>query len=132
MGTHIHGSYGNWTDSRLVSPTTTLPSVAGVGVEEVHLRFMNWFNYGAMDYGQVQVQVWDAAGAAWGAWGNVGASVSSHYSDWSLKDVDLTAYAGETVRIAFFHVATRQYSNVADESTGWYIDDISILFIPGP
>ncbi|MDA3787937.1 MAG: PKD domain-containing protein, partial [Desulfobacula sp.] len=38
--------------------------------------------------------------------------------------VDLSAYANQKIRIAFYHVAGRDYYNHASESTGWYIDDV--------
>ena len=122
-GTELDGNYGPYTDSRLISPTMTLSTVTGA--EEIHLRFRNWFSYAASDSGQVQVQVWNAGTSTWGTWVDEGTAVADT-SGWSLKDVDLTAYAGETVRIGFFHVAGRALSYVADESTGWYIDDVSV------
>ena len=47
-----------------------------------------------------------------------GAVVANSSGGWSLKDVDLTAYSGERVRIGFLHSAGT--SNV---SPGWYVDD---------
>ena len=52
----------------------------------------------------------------------MGAQVSSTSGGWSLDDVILTAYAGETVRIAFLHFA----NDVSTNSTGWYVDDVGI------
>ena len=63
----------------------------------------------------------DVVSKNWGAWENVGVVVT-HNSDWTLKDVDLTANAGEKVRFAFLHVDNYSY-----RSTGWYIDDIQII-----
>ena len=123
-GTELNGNYGADTDSRLVSPTIQLPSVTGF--EEVHLRFQNWFSYASADYGQVQVSVKDPVTLVWGAWVNVGTSVANT-SGWSLKDVDLTAYAGKAVRIAFYHIAgCANYCSDWSVSTGWYIDDVVI------
>jgi hypothetical protein len=97
------------------------------GLEELHLRFQNWFSYSTADSGQVQVSVWDNVAETWGSWVNEGAAVVNT-SGWSLKDVDLTAYAGETVRIAFYHTAGRTCCpEFASESTGWYIDDIELV-----
>ena len=118
-GTVLNSTYPTYTGSSLVSPTTTLPGV--VGLEELHLRFQNWFSYGNSDYGQVYVQVWDAATSTWGAGIAVGTAVSTGSGGWSLKDVLLTAYAGETVRILFYH-----YSDFANVGAGWYIDNIVI------
>ncbi len=58
-GTVLDGNYPPDTDSRLISYHVVLPAVTGY--EEIHLRFMNWFSYfDSIDWGQVQVQVWDA------------------------------------------------------------------------
>jgi hypothetical protein len=58
---------------------------------------------------------------------NVGDAVVDDSGGWSLKDVDLTSYAGETIRIGFFHTAVRNVYGTPSESSGWYIDDIQIL-----
>ena len=119
-GTVLGGNYPVRTDSRLISPTLSLPSVAGA--MEVHLRFQQWFSYGSAAGGRVQVSVWD--GSTWGAWVDEGASIENHSGDWSLKDIDLTAYAGETVRLAFYHTA-----DILTPSKGWYVDAIEIISV---
>ena len=125
-GTILDGDYEPNTDSRLVSPTIDLPTLSLVG-EELHLRFWTWFRYSYSDFGQVQIQVWDYATSTWGDWVDEGIPVVD-ISDWSLKDVDLTVYAGETVRIGFYHEAVDNPGiSTADVSTGWYIDDMSIV-----
>ena len=122
--THLNSNYHPDTDSQLTSATFQLPTA--VGAEEVHLRFQQWFSYVGGDYGQVQISVQDELTGAWGGWTNVGTSIVNT-SGWSLKDVELTAYAGETVRIAFYHTASRPCCSSSNyESTGWYIDDVEI------
>ncbi|MCP4995683.1 MAG: hypothetical protein GY934_18190, partial [Gammaproteobacteria bacterium] len=130
VGTVIDGSYDAFTDSRLISATTTLPAVTGN--EEIHLRFYNWFNYGDYDSGQVQISVWDPITSTWGAWTDEGiavsnSSVSNYSGGWTLKAVELTAYQGETVRLGFLHSAARSPSYTASEAPGWFIDDIEIV-----
>ena len=48
-------------------------------------------------------------------------------SGWSPVSVDLTAYAGQLVKLAFFH---EEYDNTAwggdEQAPGWYIDDVQI------
>ena len=123
-GTVLDGNYPANTDSRLVSATTELPTVSGP--EGVYLRFQHWFSYSSLDSGQVQVQVWDPVAETWGDWNNAGAPVTGA-SDWTLKgDVDLTAFAGQVVRLGFLHTAARDAFNRPSESTGWYIDDVGI------
>jgi len=53
--------------------------------------------------------VWNSATSTWGAWVSEGAAITNVSAVWSLKDVDLTAFAGEVIRV------------------GWYIDDLSIV-----
>ena len=119
-GTVLDGSYPANTDSRLVSATMQLPTVAGD--DEVHLRFQQWFSYANDgDAGQVQISVWDPVLLAWGSWVSEGTLVANVSGGWSLKDVDLTAYAGETVRLGFLHG-----SGAFTVNSGWYIDDITI------
>ncbi len=124
-GTVLDANYPAYTDSRLISPAIQLTSITGN--EEIHLRFRHWFSYSTYDSGQVQISVWDAATSTWGAWTNKGTAVVST-SAWTLKDVELTAYAGETIRLGFYHTAQRSpTSSYVSESTGWYIDDIEIV-----
>jgi len=118
-GTILDGVYADATNSRLVSATMQLPTVGAI--EEIHLRFQNWFSYETGDSGQVQVSVWDANTSSWGNWLSEGDALSGS-SEWSVKDVGLTAYAGETVRIGFLHTESS-----IGVSTGWYIDDIEIV-----
>ena len=64
------------------------------------------------------------AGGAFGPWEAIGSAVANQSGGWSLKDVDLTPYAAETVRIGFNH-QTNDFNNRV--GSGWYIDDIQIL-----
>jgi len=122
-GTELDSTHDPNTDSRLVSPSVTLPGV--VGDEEVHLRFMSWFSSSSFDYAQVQVSSLDPATGTWSGWVDVGQSIADT-SSWSLKDVDLTSYAGQKVRLAFYHSANYSSYGCSGTSTGWYIDDVEI------
>ena len=127
-GTVLAGNYDAYTDSRLLSPlipNIDLPAVAAG--EEIWLRFWNWFSYSSYDSGQVQISVYDAGSGTWGAWESLGTAVVDTSGAWSLKGVDLTAYAGEQVRIGFLHVADRPPYTSASESSGWYIDDLQVI-----
>ena len=125
-GTVLNSSYHAWTDSRLVSATFQLPAVSAA--EELHLRFMQWFSYSSYDSGQVQIQVQDEATGEWEDWQDIGPSMVNT-SPWSLMDIEITAYAGETVRLGFYHTAHRSPSYSGSESTGWYIDEINASII---
>ncbi len=74
--------------------------------------------------GQVQVSVHDEAAGTWSAWATVGTAVSRTSPVWSPFDVDLTAYAGKTIKLAFYNYV---YPYPAAGAPGWYMDDIQIL-----
>ena len=116
-GTNLTGNYPSDTDSRLISPSVMLPAVSGD--EEIHLRFWHWFSY-SDDEGHVQVSVYN--GSDWGEWEPVGIPIQYSSEYWSLADRDITQYAGEKIRIAFYHTVDWSY-----ESTGWYIDNVEII-----
>ena len=118
--TVLNGNYPRHTDSRLISPSFWLPEVNGD--EELCFRFWHWFSYGD-DYGKLQISIQDELTGVWSAWGDIATSGPLyHYSDWSPKSIDITAYAGQKVRIAFYHTADDYY-----EYPGWYIDDVEVI-----
>jgi bacillopeptidase F (M6 metalloprotease family) len=88
------------------------------------LRFWNWFEYNASafhsDSGQVQISVRDESGA-FQDWANEGTRVISQSGGWTQKNVDLTTYAGETVRLGFLHRAP------IGGRRGWFVDDIEFV-----
>ncbi|MFH2049610.1 MAG: choice-of-anchor J domain-containing protein, partial [bacterium] len=123
VGTVLSGSYHANTDSRLISPEQTLPTATED--ERVELRFWTWYSYSSGDNGYVQVSTWD--GAEWSSWTNLATrATASSYSNWSREAVDLTFYAGQTVRLAFYHTASNTDYYNPDESHGWFIDEVEI------
>jgi len=126
-GTVLNNNYPAYTDSRLMYSVPLLPDLElpeVIGAEELHLRFWHWFSYSSYDYGYIQIQVQDGSD-----WKNVpGAiTVSGVYAEWTLRDVDLTPYAGQTIKIGFYHTADRDSWGHVSESSGWYIDDIEVV-----
>ncbi len=122
-GTVLNGSYYDYTDSRLISPTVALEEISGE--EELHFQFFQWFSYASGDHGQVQISLYDEVDG-WSDWENISNQVGFHYSElWTLKSIDISAYAGKKVRFSFFHTAD---SN-GHTHYGWYIDDIEIVKI---
>ena len=107
-------NYLAYTDSRIISPEIQLPGTTSY--EELHLRFWHRFSYSTNDVGYVQIQVYDGA---WSAWTSISNAVLQESAIWTQMDIDLTAYANQMIRIAFFHSASPPY-----ESDGWRIDDI--------
>ena len=89
------------------------------------VRFWHWFSYAANDSGQVQIAVYDNTTGAWSDWANIGNPIVNNSSVWTPFDFDITAYAGKKIRIAFYHTAAF-WGEPGSESTGWYIDDITI------
>ncbi|MGD9159533.1 MAG: PASTA domain-containing protein, partial [Desulfobacteraceae bacterium] len=86
VGTVIGGNYPNYTDSRLISPSITLPSASGD--EEVHLRFWQSFSIYAYDVsysqdrGYVQISTYDEVDG-WSAWQSVGTLLQDYSQGWS-------------------------------------------------
>jgi hypothetical protein len=123
-GTVCGGNYPRYTDSRLISPEIDLTGVVPIGDEEIVLRFWHWFYYyNGADYGVVQISVYDAAAESWKPWADIGGRFTPASSVWSLRSIDLTAYAGEKVKIAFFHTDNGD----TGVRSGWYVDDVVIL-----
>ena len=101
-GTLLDANYFSDTDSRLISPTIALPTLVNSD-EEIWLEFWHWFDYGLCDSGVVQYQERNPDGT-WSAWANA-SYPAQNQSDWSREGVNLTPYAGKTIRLAFFHQA---------------------------
>ena len=130
-GTVLNGDYPFDTNSRFISPTILLPAVSGA--DEIHLRFWHWFSYSdvisntlggpAYDAGLMEISVYDEDSHIWSNFSSISTPVRNASSDWTLKDVDLTAYASKRVRVAFNHAP---YGSTPNVSSGWYIDDVEI------
>jgi RHS repeat-associated protein len=114
-GTVLDGHYPQHTDSRLIAPPTTLPTVSGS--EGVYLRFWQWFTY-SDDYGAVELSVYDPATQAWSDWQRL-AEVDGAAAVWSPLQLDVSAFAGRQVRLSFLHLGG-YYTNA-----GWFLDDIA-------
>src|SRR6185295_18659912 len=104
------------------SPAVVLPSV-GAG-EVLQLRYWEWFSYACYDSGTVQISVANPTNGQWGGWVDLH-SVADVSAVWSPERLDISTYAGQRVRFAFYHVATRDCCS-ASESSGWYVDDLEI------
>jgi bacillopeptidase F (M6 metalloprotease family) len=112
--TVLAGNYAGGVDSKLISPIFAVPAAN----QNPRLRFWHWFStQSGPDYGKVQIKV-----AGNSTWIDIGSTYSgSGSSIWTYPSIDLSAYAGQNVQIAFlFH------SDGSVESSGWYIDDISV------
>jgi len=114
-GTDLDGFYPINVDASLTSDWVTLP-------ENPQLRFWHWYSIDELGwegaYGAVEITT---DGDSW-------ASLSSYAgasSDWVSETVDLSGWAGQTIKIRF-----RLWSEKADivlfYYAGWYIDDVAI------
>ncbi len=122
--TKLDDNYVDNNESRLISPYIQLPSI-GVD-EEIHLRFQHWASFGSYDAGRVQIS-YETAPGEWSAWETL-ASYSNSSGAWAYPVVDLTSYAGEKIRIAFWidqgNSGWPNYHSYV--GLGWYIDDVLI------
>jgi hypothetical protein len=82
--------------------------------------------------------VYDEAAGTWSAWTTLSIStvststVTTSYSwTWRHGRVNLTPYAGQRVRVGFYHEDNTELDwagrNIHAESAGWYIDDVEVL-----
>jgi len=110
----LDGNYPGNASTRLIRHTTfVVPNVS----ENPRLRFWHWYSVSSDDEAVVQIRV---SGGEW-------ETISEIYNNtsggvWTYPMIDLSAYSGSTVEIAFYFK-----SGTYNSSTGWYIDDISIL-----
>ena len=114
--TVLAGNYAAYSDSRFISPPFVVPAAGSSPA----LRFWHWFSFAGQYYDEGSYG-WVEAKSGTNAW----QSLSSHYTGnsgaWTQPYFDLSPYAGQSLQIAFhFHSASLI-------SSGWYIDDLSIL-----
>jgi hypothetical protein len=117
-GTILAGNYPSDANTRLISPEISLTPKPGMGPE---LYFWHWFllnewSASGPDEGSVQIKVKGDT-----IWQTLAGPFSGSSPVWSQVYVDLSAYAGSTVRVGFYFT-----SSWADEDCGWYIDDVRI------
>ena len=117
---------GNYTDGR-TSRVVSVPFVVPAATASPRLRFWHWFDFNdsehrSLDRGCVQVSSdgggsWvDLSGGYTGTCGNI----------WSRASLDLMAYAGKEVRVAFNFESHRAANGDEGVACGWYIDEVTI------
>ena len=114
--TGLTANYTSGMNSRLIRiQTFTIPAAN----QYPRLRFWHWYNFGSTffggDYGVVEVQV------GTNAWQVVSPQYSGLSGDWTYASVDLSTFAGQTVRLAFHAYGAN------NTDPGWYVDDISVI-----
>ncbi len=123
-GTYLSGDYTPTTETRLISPSFTVPGAS----EDPKLEFYHWFAFSYSDYGNVQIRIKDST-----EWKVASSNFTESSSDtWTRSLVFLDEYANRTIQIAFFFNATDYNGGIygTDVDHGWYIDAISFIGIP--
>ncbi|MBI4326999.1 MAG: choice-of-anchor J domain-containing protein [Chloroflexi bacterium] len=107
--TVLSGNYGTAADTRLMSPSFMVPPAAA----NPRLRFWHWFDVGRFDGGFVEIRI------GTNTWQTISPTYTGTSSGaWTRPSLDLSAFAGQTVQIAFRFQAG--YGNYSDDiSTGW-------------
>ncbi|MEX2591738.1 MAG: carboxypeptidase regulatory-like domain-containing protein [Anditalea sp.] len=113
-GTVLGGDYSDNANTRLISPSISLPGVQSG--EKIQLKFWHWYLFASGDKGLVQVSV---DGGEWETVSDPDFDGSSPV--WTQHVIDLSEYGDSNVRIAFYFT-----SNGAWINNGWYVDDVSV------
>jgi hypothetical protein len=115
-GTVLSGNYSWNMDTRLISPLFTVPTISSP-----KLSFWQWYSFvNAGGYVEIKAGTnrWQTISVTNMSSGS--ASVTS--GGWINTAIDLSAYVGQTVQIAFhFFSGGSGWGN----APGWYIDDIT-------
>ena len=114
-GTVLGGNYPSSANTRFISPEISLPTISGN--EKNILKFWNWFSTeDCCDMGTVQITT-DGE-----TWIDISTFISGAGLVWTQQMIDISNYAGSTIRIAFFF-SSNSGSTIG---SGWYIDDVMI------
>ena len=105
---------GAWTYGRLVFPAVTLPSAAFA-----RLSFRTWLSHDSWWHDRDATVVVSPDGTSW--WVEVDQVQRSDGARWELDEVDLSAWANQTVRLGL----TLNMGTDTSEST-WLVDGVSI------
>jgi hypothetical protein len=114
--TVLAGNYANNVDSRLISPPFAVPATN----QFPSLHFWHWYNFNnALGFIEISTNG--------GTWNQISPTYQNGNSGgaWTNVSLDLSAYAGQTVQVAF-----RFGSGGSGTAAGWYVDDISLIASP--
>src|ERR1035441_9147667 len=115
--TGLTANYPTTMNSRLIRIHTFTTTAAN---QWPRLQFWHWYSFGSYngvnDYGVVEVL------GATGVWTAVSPQYTAFSTDWTCASVDLSAFAGQTVQLAFYAVCANGGTGL-----GWYVDDISVM-----
>lgn len=104
------------------SGTLTSKSISLAAGSAPQLSF--WYYYQTESSGTVFDQRWVQISTDGGTtWANLTQLSGDTMSTWIQKSIDLTAYAGQTIKLRFYF---NTVDAILNNSTGWYIDDVLI------
>lgn len=115
-GTVLEGNYDAYANARLISPEFALPPAS----DYPRLRFWHWNHSYLQDPCTVEIR------GANGTWTTLSTNASPYSRVWTRTTLDLRAYAGQTVQIAF-HLQANSDNNVGG---GWYVDGVEVATGP--
>jgi len=117
VGTILSGNYGANLDARLITPEFTVPATG----EAPRFTYHYWYQIGGQDYAQLQIRT------VGGAWQDITGErlVDATAGAWSRRSVDLRAFAGQNVQLAF-RLVTVFENRAGDFALGWYLDEAGI------
>ena len=123
-GSGVPGDYSlNGVSSRLISPEFLVPAI------NPRLIFWQWYSFGLADSGVVQVRIVGSA-----SWTTISTTnINTSGGVWSPVNLNLAAYSGQRIQIAFSFTASNDPGNGSnDTGPGWYIDDVNLYNYVAP
>ncbi len=119
LATLLASNYAENSNSRVSGPSFTVPSLE----MNPRLRFWQWYGFGADDFAQAQISVDNGS-----TWQNLSARVDNNAGGgWMRSGCDLRAYAGQTVKLAFYFESHSSFNSGNSVGAGWYIDDLQVV-----
>jgi len=113
--TVLSGNYPAGVNSRLVSPSFAVPTAD----QNPRLRFWSWYSMGGSDYAVAEIRVGTNV-----SWTEVSPRYAGNSGVWTRPSIDLSAYAGKTVQLAFYIVDVGQSFDY--QNPGWYVDEVTL------
>ena len=119
-GTGLKGNVPSWQSSSLVSPVFVVPLAS----QDPQLLWWQWLEFGngyyESDNGFLEIST--NSRASWQTLMSVGGN-EAYSGGWSEPSVNLSAYAGQSVQIAFYY-------QTGDEDywagPGWFVDNVTL------
>ncbi|MCD4737282.1 MAG: hypothetical protein K8R53_14660, partial [Bacteroidales bacterium] len=111
IGTNLDGNYGTFAECKLISSHFVVPDL----IQFPRLRFWHWFQTeNNDDICRIQVRKIGESN-----WTTIPGNFTGSSTTWTYGFPDLSAWANETVQVAFQIITDHNYSYPI-----WYIDDI--------